>query len=70
LEKAMRHELLDLDLEYSKGSVKRATTWLKDNLQIYGGLREPEQTISFATGELPNEEPLLNYLGEKFNDLI
>ena len=70
LEKAIRSELPDLNLEYSKGNVKRATTWLRENLQMYGGLRDPEQTISFATGEMPNEEPLLNYLDKKFNDLI
>ena len=70
LEKAIQSELPDLNLEYSKGNVKRATTWLRENLQMYGGLRDPEQTISFATGEMPNEEPLLNYLDKKFNDLI
>ena len=69
LEKVMRRELPDLDTDFLNGNVQRATNWLGDNLQRYGGLRDPELTISHATNEIPNEEPLLNYLEKKFNSL-
>jgi carboxypeptidase Taq len=69
LEKVMRRELPDLDTDFLNGNVQRATNWLGDNLQRYGGLRDPELTISHATNEIPNEEPLLNYLEKKFSSL-
>ena len=45
----MRQELPDLDKDFLNGNVQRATNWLGDNLQRYGGLRDPELTISHAT---------------------
>jgi len=70
LDKAMRKELPDLDTDFTNGNVKRATNWLGDNLQTYGGLRDPESTIFHATKESSDEEPLLNYLEQKFNALF
>ncbi len=66
---AMRRELPDLDSSLEAGDPSPATEWLKRNVQIHGGLREPGDTISHATGEDPGEGPLLDYLDEKFGAL-
>ena len=69
LNKAMRADLPDLDHAFEHGNVNDATDWLKENVQKYGGLRKPEATISHAIGGQPDEEPLLQYLEEKFGDI-
>jgi carboxypeptidase Taq len=42
---------------------------LRENLQQYGGLRAPVETITHATGAAPSEGPLLDYLEKKFGDI-
>ena len=69
LNKAMRKDLPKIDDEFENGNVSDAVNWLKENVQKYGGLRTPEATISLATGAKPDEEPLLQYLEEKFGDI-
>jgi len=66
LHKALRAEVSDLDAQLAKGDTSAATGWLKDNLQQFGGLREPRDTIVHACGFEPSEAPLLDYLEEKF----
>ena len=66
---AMRRDLPGLDSSLEAGDPSPATGWLKRNLQVHGGLREPPDAISFATGETPDETPLLDYLDEKFGAL-
>ncbi|WP_417255552.1 carboxypeptidase M32 [Celeribacter halophilus] len=66
LHKALRAEVSDLDAQLAKGDTSAATGWLKDNLQQFGGLREPRDTIVHACGFDPSEAPLLDYLEEKF----
>ncbi|MBU2890756.1 carboxypeptidase M32 [Celeribacter halophilus] len=66
LHKALRAEVSDLDAQLAKGDTSAATSWLKDNLQQFGGLREPRDTIVHACGFEPSEAPLLDYLEEKF----
>ncbi|MDO6455492.1 carboxypeptidase M32 [Celeribacter halophilus] len=66
LYKALRGEVSDLDAQLAKGDTSAATGWLKDNLQQFGGLREPRDTIVHACGFEPSEAPLLDYLEEKF----
>ena len=44
-------------------------TWLRENLQRFGGLRGPRETIVHACGFEPTEAPLLNYLDDKFGAL-
>ena len=66
LHKALRAEISDLDAQLAKGDTWAATGWLKDNLQQFGGLREPHDTIVHACGFEPSESPLLDYLEEKF----
>ncbi|NVK46279.1 MAG: carboxypeptidase M32 [Rhodobacteraceae bacterium] len=66
LHKALRAEISDLDAQMAKGDTSKATRWLAENLQQFGGLREPRDTIVHACGFEPTEAPLLDYLEEKF----
>ena len=62
-------DLPNLDASFEQGNVDYATNWLKENIQKYGGLRKPEETIAHAIRGKPDEEPLLQYLEEKFGDI-
>ncbi len=66
LNKAMRAAVPDLDAGLAVGDTTAATAWLRDNLQTHGGLYEPREVVARACGFEPNEEPLLDYLDEKF----
>jgi len=66
LNKAMRAALPDLDGELARGNTTAATGWLRENLQVHGGLYEPRDVVARACGFEPNEGPLLDYLEEKF----
>lgn len=66
LNEAMRKALPDLDADLEKGDTTRATGWLRTNVQQFGGLRTPVETIAHATGSPPSEGPLLDYLETKF----
>ncbi|AJE47035.1 carboxypeptidase M32 [Celeribacter indicus] len=66
LHKALRADVPDLDAQLSRGDTTGATGWLRDNLQQYGGLRAPRETVVHACGFEPSELPLLDYLEEKF----
>lgn len=66
---ALRKAVPDLDDQLAAGHTSAATTWLRENLQQYGGLRTPVETIHHATGAAPSEAPLLNYLEEKFSGI-
>ena len=69
LNEAMRRAVPDLDAHLSQGDTTPATTWLRENLQHYGGLRAPRATIRHATGADPRVEPLLSYLEAKFSEI-
>lgn len=64
---ALRTAVPDLDADLARGDTSKATGWLRENLQQYGGLRTPVETIAHATGAAPSEAPLLDYLEEKFS---
>ncbi|MEO1640718.1 MAG: carboxypeptidase M32 [Pseudomonadota bacterium] len=66
LHKALREAVPGLDDDLAHGNTARATGWLRENLQQFGGLRTPVETITHATGVAPSEGPLLDYLEEKF----
>lgn len=66
LEKALREAVPGLDDRLSQGDTSGATGWLHENLQRHGGLKPPRETIERACGFQPSEEPLLDYLEEKF----
>ena len=66
---AARRDVPDLDAALSRGDPSPATGWMRTNLQRFGALREPSETIRHATGAAPSAEPLLAYLEAKFSDL-
>jgi carboxypeptidase Taq len=69
LHQALRRAVPDLDDDLAKGDLSRATGWLRQTVQQYGGLRSPQQTIAHAAGVDVNEAPLLDYLQAKFADI-
>lgn len=66
LHEALRKAVPDLDDDLARGETSRATGWLRENVQQFGGLRTPVETIAHATGAAPSELPLLDYLERKF----
>jgi len=66
LHEALRAAVPGLDDDLARGDTARATGWLRENLQQFGGLRTPVETITHATGRAPDVAPLLAYLDEKF----
>jgi carboxypeptidase Taq len=69
LEAAMRKDLPDLDADLARGDLSAATGWLRERVQVHGGLFEPRDTIRRACGFEPSEKPLLAYLNRKFGDI-
>jgi carboxypeptidase Taq len=69
LNQKMRTDLSGLDTELAMGNTASATGWLRENLQQYGGLRSPHDTIAQAAGFAPSPAPLMQYLDEKFSRL-
>ncbi|WP_293574290.1 carboxypeptidase M32 [Phaeobacter sp.] len=69
LYQALRADVPGLDEQLAQGDTSAATTWLRDKLQRFGGLRSPVETITHAAGMAPSPEPLLAYLEEKFTRL-
>jgi len=69
LYEALRAAVPTLDDDLAKGDTSKATGWLRENLQRHGGLYEPRDVISRASGREPGEGPLLDYLEAKFNAL-
>ena len=66
---ALRDAVPSLDDDLSQGDTSKATGWLRANLQQFGGLRSPVDTISHAAGVSPSEGPLLDYLETKFSGI-
>ena len=66
---ALRKAVPDYELALAEGDAKPATTWLRENLQIHGGLYEPRDIIKRASGTVPTEGPILDYLEEKFGEI-
>ncbi|SPF81298.1 carboxypeptidase M32 [Pseudoprimorskyibacter insulae] len=69
LHEALRADIPDLDAQLSKGDTSGATTWLRDKVQVHGGLMRPREVIAQAIGGEPSEAPLMAYLKAKFSDL-
>ncbi|SPJ22239.1 carboxypeptidase M32 [Palleronia abyssalis] len=66
LNAAIRDAIPDLDDHLAQGDPTPATNWLRDHVQVYGGLYRPREVIARATGSEPDEGPLLDYLEAKF----
>ena len=69
LYKSLSAQVPDLEADLSRGDTSKATAWLRENLQQYGGLRTPRETIKHACGFEASEGPLLDYLDVKFTSL-
>ncbi|MCK0148466.1 carboxypeptidase M32 [Marivita sp. S6314] len=69
LHEALRKAVPDLDAQLAAGDTTAATSWLRDNVQRYGGLYEPRDVIERACGFAPSEAPLLTYLEAKFGEI-
>ncbi|TNJ41571.1 carboxypeptidase M32 [Phaeobacter sp. B1627] len=69
LHEALRQDVTDLDTQLSVGDTSGATGWLRQNLQKFGSLREPQDTIAHAAGRSPDHGPLMRYLEAKFSDI-
>ncbi|CUH68618.1 Thermostable carboxypeptidase 1 [Thalassovita gelatinovora] len=66
LYQALQGAVPGLDEQLTAGDLSAATEWLKDNLQIHGGLFEPAEVVQRASGIVLSPEPLLTYLEGKF----
>ncbi len=66
---ALQTAVPTLEDDLSQGKPSNATNWLRDHLQVNGGLYLPKETISRACGANPTEAPLLDYLDRKFGAL-
>ncbi len=69
LHQALRDAVPGLDAQLAEGDTSGATTWLRENVQQYGGLYAPRDVIERAGGVAPGPEPLLSYLEAKFGAL-
>ncbi len=69
LHDALRAAVSGLDDDLANGDTSRATGWLRESLQKFGGLRSPVETIEHAAGKAPDESPLLDYLEDKFGGI-
>jgi carboxypeptidase Taq len=63
---AMRVAVPSVETDLAVGVTSAATGWLRENVQQYGGLYQPKDLITQATGAAPSEVPLLDYLEAKF----
>ncbi len=66
LNQAMRAAVPGLDASLACGDARPGTDWLRQNLQIHGGLYTPAEVVQRACGFAPHEGPLLDYLETKF----
>ncbi len=69
LYQALRSAVPGLDGQLAEGDTSGATTWLRENVQQYGGLYAPREVIARASGVEPGPDPLLSYLEQKFGAL-
>ncbi|UOA27385.1 carboxypeptidase M32 [Pseudosulfitobacter sp. DSM 107133] len=69
LHQTLRTAVPDLDDHLAQGNTAPATDWLRDNVQVNGGLYDPRVTITMASGIEPTELPLIAYLKEKFSGI-
>ncbi|WP_371224335.1 carboxypeptidase M32 [Roseovarius sp. 2305UL8-3] len=69
LHSALRQAQPDLDDALAAGDLTPATTWLREAVQVHGGLYAPREVITRACGMEPSSEPLMTYLDQKFGAL-
>ncbi len=69
LYEALQKDVPNLDDQLAQGDTSKALAWLQENLQQYGSLRTPRETIAHACGSEPSEGPLLRYIETKFSGI-
>ena len=69
LHKALQADVPELEAALANGDTAPATEWLRDRVQRHGGLYDPIDLMTRATGTSPTPEPLLDYLETKFSAL-
>ncbi|MYE36583.1 MAG: carboxypeptidase M32 [Rhodobacteraceae bacterium] len=65
----MNKQIDDLGSSLAKGNTTSATKWLRENIHQFGALREPRETIEWATGATISSTYLLDYLENKFTEI-
>ncbi|HGG06137.1 MAG TPA: carboxypeptidase M32 [Aliiroseovarius sp.] len=69
LYKALSGDQPDLAERLQQGDTSGATTWLRERVQVHGGLYQPAEVIEKACGFVPEVTPLLDYLEAKFGEI-
>jgi carboxypeptidase Taq len=69
LAQAMQAAVPDLDTFLAQGDPATPARWLRDNVQVHGGLYEPAELIERACGFAPEVGPLLDGLEAKFAEI-
>lgn len=65
----MRQEIPGLDADVAKGELAAPVAWLNEKIHAKGKMLPPPDLIASATGNAPDEKPLMAYLEEKFSGL-
>jgi len=65
----MQATLPDLNTQLSQGELVGPVDWLTDNIHRHARMLTPTELITQATGQAPDERPLLGYLNAKLGEL-
>ncbi|MGB1828419.1 MAG: carboxypeptidase M32, partial [Paracoccaceae bacterium] len=65
----MTEDVPNLESDLEKGDLSRATSWLKDALQLHGSRYPARELMSRACGKEPSVGPLVSYIKRKFSDI-
>ncbi|MCK5451767.1 MAG: carboxypeptidase M32, partial [Candidatus Omnitrophica bacterium] len=66
---ALKNNLNNYKNKISLGKIKAINQWLKQNVQSYGSLYDPNELIEKISGEKINAQPYLDYLNDKYQKL-
>ena len=66
---ALKNNLNNYKNKISLGKIKEINQWLKQNVQSYGSLYDPNELIEKISGEKINAQPYIKYLQEKYKKL-
>lgn len=60
---------LNVDDILKEGKLEKIKEYLKENIHKFGKLKDPNEIMEIATGEIPNSKYYVNYLIEKYSKL-
>jgi carboxypeptidase Taq len=66
---SMEQEVGSWSEEVERGNPLMALNWLRDNVQRFGALYDPEALVERVTGTAPTVEPFVRYLRRKHSNL-